>query len=221
MYGNAGDRWPVQVGDVWQAGPHTLACLDLETPLAERFYASVNRVAMVYSDPPWSTGNAKCFRTKAGLGSDGVTLERLWSRILELMLPRLGQGDLYLEIGSQHRDDVAAWLAHRGRAVTETWPIVYYRKHPCWLLRSRLTPRSESGSPEGLDDTKTPAWAVSASTSDGDLVCDPCTGRGLTAVAAHQSGRRFVGTELHPRRLAVALDRLHKLGLTPRRIGAV
>ena len=29
-YGDAGDRYPVKLGDVWRVGPHTLVCNDLE-----------------------------------------------------------------------------------------------------------------------------------------------------------------------------------------------
>jgi len=222
-YGDAGARWPVRYGDVWRAGPHVLACLDIETAEAVEFYAGIDGPAvLVYSDPPWSTGNAKAFRTKAGLSHDGVTLPRLWGHILDRALPLLGYGDLVVEIGTACRDEVSLLLRLRGRPVTDMWPTRYYRKHRCWLLRSRLSiPRADVRNPTELDDEQTPAWAIEASTRPGDLVCDPCLGRGLTALAAHQLGRRFVGTELHPRRLAWALDRLARFGCVPERAGAL
>ena len=37
-------------------------------------------------------------------------------------------------------------------------------------------------------------------------------GRGLTATTAYALGKRFVGTELNPRRLAVAIDKVAQLG---------
>ena len=220
-YGTAGDKWPVRVGDIWTAGPNPLACLDLETPMADAFYGNLREpLALVYSDPPWDTGNAKSFRTKAGLPHDGVTVTRLWHRIMSLVVSRLApSGDLYLEIGTRHRDDAARWMADAGRPMSDQWPIVYYDKHPCWLLRSASIPRMEQTTPAGLDDELTPEWAVAASTQPGDLVCDPCSGRGLTVCAAQRAGRRFVGTELHPRRMAIALDRLARLGLEPRKVG--
>lgn len=41
-------------------------------------------------------------------------------------------------------------------------------------------------------------------TEPGDLVCDPCLGSGTTALAAFQTGRRFVGYEIDPDMAEVA-----------------
>ena len=43
-------------------------------------------------------------------------------------------------------------------------------------------------------------------------IADLCTGRGLTTVAAYMLGKKFVGTELNKRRLAVAIERVNNLG---------
>lgn len=229
QYGDAGDRWSVQTGDVWQAGDHVMACVDVESDAARAFYAEQGRTDLVYVDPPWDTGNARTFRTKAGLEWNDVTVDRLWARILDLVLPHL-DGDLYVEIGKRHHADAEAWIRARRPAAIDAWPILYYRKHPCWLLRSpgrvdaagALVPLDPAhDSPAGLDDEQTPTWAIRASSHRGDVVCDPCMGRGLTLVAAEREGRHFLGTELHPRRLAVAFDRVAALGLMPTKIGTL
>lgn len=46
----------------------------------------------------------------------------------------------------------------------------------------------------------------------GDLG-DFCMGRGLVALAAAKNGRKFFGTELNPKRLAVCVERLEKTGI--------
>ncbi len=48
----------------------------------------------------------------------------------------------------------------------------------------------------------------------GDLVCDPFSGSGTTAIAALQEGRRFVGSEAKPEHHAIAMRRIAK-GYTP------
>ena len=42
---------------------------------------------------------------------------------------------------------------------------------------------------------------------------DLCMGRGLVGLAAHRHGRRFVGTELNPKRLSVLVETLAAAGL--------
>ena len=53
-------------------------------------------------------------------------------------------------------------------------------------------------------------WAVLEEEPQGSVIFDPCTGQGLTAVTAQRLGHVFVGTELHPRRMAVTIDKLCK-----------
>ena len=48
----------------------------------------------------------------------------------------------------------------------------------------------------------------------GDLVCDPCAGGGTTLLAAVQTGRRAVGSELDPITHAKATKRLQNAQVT-------
>jgi DNA modification methylase len=59
------------------------------------------------------------------------------------------------------------------------------------------------------------AKMISNSSRPGELVYDPFAGSGTTLVAAHQLGRIAYGCELDPCYLAVILERLSVLGLTP------
>jgi 16S rRNA G966 N2-methylase RsmD len=49
----------------------------------------------------------------------------------------------------------------------------------------------------------------------GELVYDPFCGSGSTLLAAHQLGRIGYGVEIDPKYIAVALERLSSMGLTP------
>ena len=60
--------------------------------------------------------------------------------------------------------------------------------------------------------------AIVENSSKGDWVYDPFLGSGTTAVACYQSGRRFIGVELAPEYVAVALERLDLLGCKMSRI---
>ena len=62
----------------------------------------------------------------------------------------------------------------------------------------------------GMDDEDTPGAVIA---NERPLVVgDMCTGRGLTAVAAYRESICFLGAELNPRKLAVAIDLVNKLG---------
>jgi hypothetical protein len=61
-----------------------------------------------------------------------------------------------------------------------------------------------------MDDWDTPAQAIEHYTEPGNFVLDPCLGRGRTAICCQTLSRRCIGMELHPRRLACALDTLNK-----------
>jgi len=52
------------------------------------------------------------------------------------------------------------------------------------------------------------AWLVEKWTEPDDLVCDPFTGSGTTAVACHLLGRRFVGIEIVDHFAATAISRV-------------
>jgi DNA modification methylase len=63
------------------------------------------------------------------------------------------------------------------------------------------------------------AAMIANSSHPGEVVYDPFCGSGTTLVAAHQLGRTGCGIEIDSGYVAVTLERLSALGLTPRLIG--
>jgi DNA modification methylase len=59
---------------------------------------------------------------------------------------------------------------------------------------------------------------IANSTRLGDVVYDPFAGSGTTLVAGHQLNRIVYAVERDPLYVAVAIERLADLGLTPRLI---
>ncbi len=60
------------------------------------------------------------------------------------------------------------------------------------------------------------ARAIKNSSAPGDLVADPFLGAGTTMVAAHSLQRTCYGLEIEPKYVAVTLERLSEMGLTPK-----
>lgn len=64
-----------------------------------------------------------------------------------------------------------------------------------------------------------PEWFIKLFTEPGDVVLDPFAGSGTTCVAAKQLGRRWIGIDLEQEFVALAEDRLDKIGFQLRLIG--
>lgn len=207
-YGDSWERYPITEGEIWSHAPtgSRIAVADIRDPLPPFMY----QADMIYTDPPWSKGNANSFVTKAGLDSYVDSFDEFMDTLFG-QIGKIRPNVCYLEVGKQHRQDFKDRLAEQFPTLQE-WQITYYRKHPCYLLRAAtaLAPMIEADF-TGLDDEVTPTWAIGI--EHPTCVADLCTGRGLTLLAAHQCGARFVGTELNRRRLAVAIDRAAKQGV--------
>lgn len=220
-YGDAGDKWQVKPGDIWEAGPAILACGDLQRGAATELFKNV-KIDLFYSDPPWDPGNAKSFRTKAGLNEPGVKVNFPDLLIKVVEIARQSSGDTYLEMGKKNAELLEELVKFGGGRMINRWDITYYKKNPMVLFQfvfEGAVQRGFTGSASGMDDGDTPMWAIARSTSPGDLVADTCTGRGLTMRSAVEQGRRFIGTELNPRRLAVAIDWMAQHGHAPMKVG--
>lgn len=203
-YGDSWEKYPIKEGEVWAdaATGSMVSVCDITSGLP----SWMTRADMIYCDPPWNLGNVNSFYTKAGR-TDYKDHFREFYGALFSQIRRIAPTVCYLEIGKQNLSVFQSELQTIFRVVQE-WPITYYKKNPCFLLRGG--PSLQSFDFAGMDEADTPFEAIK--NESVGIVADLCTGQGLTAVAAYRNERGFVGTELNPRRLAVAIDRVNKLG---------
>ena len=218
-YGRGGDIYPVEPGDHWMVGDALFICGDI-TVLSYQWLRDLG-YDLVYSDPPWNQGNMRSFRTKAAL-LDDMPFARFLDSFADLVS---AVPEAYVETSTFDRDisqdAIGRHLESRGMYRVEQWIGTYYKRHPMLLSRwghvGMSLPAFAGLDLSGYDDDDMPD-AVLARYS-GKTVFDPCTGQGLTARAAYRQGHRFIGTELHPRRMADALLRQAELtGETPRQV---
>jgi hypothetical protein len=203
-YGDNWERYSIMEGEVWIdiATGSKMAVWDLMRGLP----SWMAEAQMVYCDPPWSMGNVNAFITKAERKNYIGRFDDFYAVFFRGIL-EIGPTVCYVEIGRQHREDFVRELRAMFPVVQE-WPITYYGKNHCFLLRGGS--ESQLFDFSGMDDVRTPLAAIEH--EPAAVVADPCTGQGLTAVAAYLLGRRFIGTELNCRRLAVAIHRVNKAG---------
>lgn len=203
-YGDSWEKYPIEHREVWtdKRTGSKVSVRDITKELPDYMCDA----DMIYCDPPWNLGNVNGFYTKADTGyyidqfSDFYM--SLFQRI-KLIDPYV----CYLEIGNQNKGVFTEELKKLFTVVQE-WQITYYKKNPCWLLRGGQEELSFSYS--GLDEQGTPLIAIQ--TERPCVVADLCTGQGLTAIAAYKEHKRFLGTEINKRRMAVAIDKVNKIG---------
>src|SRR5579872_6851220 len=112
-YGDAGDRYKVQPGDIWAVGDHRLGCADLEFGQVAEFCRRFGPWDIFYSDPPWNAGNAKAFRTKAAaetpsIATRVVDFPAFLGRILGLIVAAPARPNLVMmEMGVDTADALA------------------------------------------------------------------------------------------------------------------
>jgi len=228
-YGDAGDKYPVEPGQVWvvDAPPldtvHTsrFLCADLEHDgkTINDFLLGYGSHGMPfircsYTDLPYNQGLAQGFRTKAGL-KNKADFEALTEKVIDYASLHVA-GCSFFEVGREHADRIANLCYENDAEDVKTWGITYHKTAPAALIGASWQDDKwgrciTEESPEGMDDMHTPSWAISCHTNEGEYVLDLCMGRGLTATSARKLDRHVVGVELHPRRLAVTLDKVSKL----------
>jgi modification methylase len=144
-----------------------------------------------------------------GAGETGVTGNQFvaWTRSIwrsEEMLPELEKKIADKLADARKRDKDDAWIAESiARAV---WGQATVPGETVWEMNTESGVDHPAPFPVEL-----PKRVIALYTQPGDVVLDPFMGSGSTAIAAVQSGRRYVGYELSAEYCALAQARLVKL----------
>lgn len=204
LYGDSWEKYPIEPDEIWieKKTESALSVFDLMNGLPSFMYDA----DMVYSDTPWNLGNITSFYTKAETEYRVFSFNEFTSKLFE-HIAQINPNICYLEIGRQNFDlfvDNMKLIF----PVVQSWDIVYYKKNPNKLIRGGYITQEFDFT--GYDDEKTPLLAMK--NESFNCVADVCMGRGGTAIAAYSINKRFVGTELNKRRLAVAIEKIAKYG---------
>ncbi len=202
-YGDSWEKFPIEPGQVWGLeNGSKVAVHNLFEPLPDWFYPD-----LLFIDPPWNLGNINSFYTKAGR-TDYLKKFDDFSDAVFQRIADISPETVYIEIGNQNVDN---WFERLGRQYPylQRWQVVYYRKHPTWIIRGSKRVFIDYDF-TGIDEAR--CIEIIAQIEDYRVIGDMCMGRGLVGLAANKAGKPFVGTELNKRRLACLLDALSKRG---------
>jgi hypothetical protein len=160
---------------------------------------------IVYSDPPWGSGNLKYWRT---MNKENIEVD--WEEFLLLFCSIVASNtktgaEIFVEMGCRWVDQLAEQMSAVGIRETQRIECTYRggaKRYPniLWHSGTDIDLDYRDG---GVTMTREVLASV---VLPGGVVFDPCCGKGMTAKCAFRLGMGFVGIELNPKRAATALE---------------
>lgn len=224
------EKWGTELGQLWVIGPHRLLCGDSTDPANRaRLLAGLIPDAII-TDPPYGM-NLQTDRV--GMGSsttrykpitgDQAPFDASWLFTLGAKSVFLWGADYFLtSIPSDVEGSLVVWAkAHSeeenkvfGSSFEVGWSTPPRKKEVWFIRRIHMTDELLKAHPT-QKPVECMARPIRQLTERGDAIYDPYVGSGSTLVAAQQEGRTGHGSELDPGYVAVTLERLSGMGLTP------
>lgn len=164
----------------------------------------------LFVDPPWNMGNVNTFYYKADKEHlNGFDFLR-FSQYLFLRIDQIGPKYLFLEMGKQFLAYYLTECQKRYKYVTFYNSTYYHKKdNKCYVVHATNdSKRKQYKELEDMDEEDIIAWITK--NHQYDCIGDLCMGRGLVGKGAFLNGKKFVGTELNKKRLAILVDFIEK-----------
>jgi hypothetical protein len=167
---------------------------------------------VIFTDPPWNLGNLNTFYMKAQKQERHKSFERFYLRLFECIAD-INPRSCYVEVGKTYLSEFIHEMKKLYKYVTFYNSCYYHRKENiCYIVHGSY--KRKKLPLDYTDEEDAIAWVCE--NEEYDCIGDLCMGRGLVGVNAYKNGKRFVGTELNHKRLAVLLERIVNMGGTYR-----
>lgn len=205
-YGDAYLRHPIGLGQIAVLNNGSKVKVhNIFDPLPE----FMQEADLVFVDPPWNRGNLNTFYTKAGRTDYQSSFKKFYLRLFEC-IGGIAPGVCYVEIGKEYLAEFIFEMKKQYKQVTFYNSSYYHcRDKLCYVIRGSA--KRKKLPLDGMDEEDIIAWICKH--ENYECIGDLCIGRGLIGIHAHKNGKRFVGTELNHKRLAVLLEKLSEKGL--------
>lgn len=185
-------------------GTGTVKVHDIFNPLPDY----MKNADVIFSDPPCSEGNLKTFYTKADLEKLKF-FEDFQKRFFECV-DEIKPKTLFLEVFANNKNSFYNECLKRFKQVIVLDSYYYHnKKNKCWVYYccDEIDPKIVE-----LLNNRDEQKIIELICKNYNFECigDLCMGRGLVGYYANKYNRKFVGTELNQKRLAVLIERINK-----------
>lgn len=158
---------------------------------------------VLFIDPPCSQGNLTSFYTKSD-----ILATRKFEIFYNLLFDRISEINpkhLFLEIFASNYDIFLEKAKSKYKNII-IYDSFYYnnRKNKCWIFHCSNEVISLNPTINNIDEEK--FIKNICANFDYDCIGDLCMGTGLVGKYAYINNRKFVGTELNKKRLAILLN---------------
>lgn len=202
-YGGFANKYDMQ-GEI-HIGTGIVQVHDIFNPLPD----FMKQADVIFSDPPYNKSALSSYYTKAGLTQKPDSFEAFFYRFIEcvdIINPRL----LCLEVGLVQTDMYIQEFSklYKNSATVESY---YYgnKKQKCNILFFSNEEISDTCvMMPFMDEEKVIDYLCK--NLEYNCIADLCMGKGLVGYYSNKYGKKFVGTELNPKRLAVCCERVTK-----------
>lgn len=163
----------------------------------------------LFVDPPYNLSALNSYNTKANKSDCEYNFDNFIKRLF-YYIETINPKTVFIEIGKRNLSTFKQECEKRFEYV-EVDDSTYYHKNPCYIIRCsnlplEFNPNKECGTI--LDEEDYIKYVCK--NLDYECIADPCMGQGLVGYNSFLNGKRFVGTELNYKRLAVLVDKIAK-----------
>ena len=206
----------VEPGQLWGADDHRFAAGDVMQYGGHLL--GYGPYDLVYTDPPWNSGNRKMFHRFAGWEPTD-TYDEFYGNLIQ-HLKHVAAGPIAIDMGLKQADEQIGMLEDAG---AHTWGIgkTTYGSNPirsCVLWVGAFVCRGDVRVPDGLHMNAVNRWVLDTYAYPAGRYYDPCCGNLVFSWEAIKAGMLCSGAELIPNKLGQGLERLAKAGMDVRRL---